>query len=229
MLVGEVRCATTGFGSSWKLSGGSMLSAGVTKVSKKRQVRRAIRRRSRVSGSDIARRRATAGRRLDHSASAGARATAVRTAARAARTHGRVQRSRRPTAPAREPCRPPSAGRSRAGRGADAPCDCAAVVHSSRCRRVTNRRISVRTIASPMRHAWSARNATERAGLQRGQAEIGSERCADDCADECRRDAAGSRTDVGRKAGIAIAASTKSAPARPAAIGSSQHNASAAT
>ena len=41
MLVGEVRCATTGFGSSWKLSGGSIRSSGVTKVSKKRQVLRA--------------------------------------------------------------------------------------------------------------------------------------------------------------------------------------------
>ena len=42
ILVGDVRWATTGFGSSWKLSGGSMLSAAVTNVSKKRQVRRAI-------------------------------------------------------------------------------------------------------------------------------------------------------------------------------------------
>ncbi len=33
-LVGEVRWASTGLGSSWKLSGGSMLSAGVTNVSK---------------------------------------------------------------------------------------------------------------------------------------------------------------------------------------------------
>ena len=32
-----------GAGSSWKLSGGSMLSADVTKVSKNRQVRRAVR------------------------------------------------------------------------------------------------------------------------------------------------------------------------------------------
>ena len=41
-LVGEVRWASAGTGSSWKLSGGSMLSAAVTKVSKNRQVRRAI-------------------------------------------------------------------------------------------------------------------------------------------------------------------------------------------
>src|SRR5258706_12829994 len=41
MLVGEVRWATTGRGSSWKLSGGSQLSSAVTNVSKKRQLRRA--------------------------------------------------------------------------------------------------------------------------------------------------------------------------------------------
>ena len=45
MFVGEVRWATSGAGSSWKLSGGRALSAGPTKVSKKRQVRRPIRRR----------------------------------------------------------------------------------------------------------------------------------------------------------------------------------------
>src|ERR1019366_10821328 len=45
MLVGDVREATTGTGSSWKLSGGSQLSCAVTKVSKKRQVLRAVRRR----------------------------------------------------------------------------------------------------------------------------------------------------------------------------------------
>ena len=40
MLVGEVREAINGVGTSWKLSGGSMWSVAVTKVSKKRQVRR---------------------------------------------------------------------------------------------------------------------------------------------------------------------------------------------
>ena len=45
MLVGEVREATSGTGSSWKLSGGSQLSRAVTKVSKNRQVLRAVRRR----------------------------------------------------------------------------------------------------------------------------------------------------------------------------------------
>ena len=41
----------TGVGSSWKLSGGNMWSAGVTKVSKKRHVRRAISRKARASPS----------------------------------------------------------------------------------------------------------------------------------------------------------------------------------
>src|SRR4030095_8491341 len=46
MLVGEVRAATVGVGSSWKLSGGSQFSSAVTKVSKKCQVLRAVRRRN---------------------------------------------------------------------------------------------------------------------------------------------------------------------------------------
>src|SRR5476651_1369677 len=45
MLVGEVREAMTGAGVSWKLSGGSQFSPAVTKVSKKCQVVRAVRRR----------------------------------------------------------------------------------------------------------------------------------------------------------------------------------------
>ena len=44
MLVGDVRWATTGSGSSWKLSGGRAWSSGPTKVSKNRQVRRATQR-----------------------------------------------------------------------------------------------------------------------------------------------------------------------------------------
>src|SRR5207237_9780365 len=52
MLVGEVRAATAVAGSSWKLSGGSQFSSAVTKVSKKCQVLRAIRR-SRVNWSAL--------------------------------------------------------------------------------------------------------------------------------------------------------------------------------
>src|SRR5205814_6212495 len=52
MLVGEVRAARAGPGSSWKLSGGSQFSSAVTKVSKKCQVLRAMRR-SRVNCSAL--------------------------------------------------------------------------------------------------------------------------------------------------------------------------------
>src|SRR5678815_1771838 len=48
MLVGEVRCATTAAGCSWKLSGGSQWSSAPTKVSKNAQVLREMARRKRV-------------------------------------------------------------------------------------------------------------------------------------------------------------------------------------
>src|SRR5688572_17779942 len=51
MFVGDVRCAMTDAGSSWKLSGGNQLSSAPTKVSKKRQVRRAITRANDVSST----------------------------------------------------------------------------------------------------------------------------------------------------------------------------------
>ena len=71
MLVGEVRCAATGSGVSWKLSGGSTVVVRVTKVSKNRQVRRAIRRKACASASASGRRPATRGDRLAQSATAG--------------------------------------------------------------------------------------------------------------------------------------------------------------
>src|SRR4029453_1277725 len=52
MLVGEVRPGPAGAGSAWKLSGGSQFSSGVTNVSKKCHVLRAIRR-SRVNCSTL--------------------------------------------------------------------------------------------------------------------------------------------------------------------------------
>ena len=51
MFVGDVRWATTGTGSSWKLSGGRPWSSGPTNVSKNRQVRRAVRRSAAVSSA----------------------------------------------------------------------------------------------------------------------------------------------------------------------------------
>src|SRR5271169_6831810 len=71
MFVGDVRCATTGSGISWKLSGGNILSADVTNVSKKRQVRLAMRRRARASVSASGRRAPIRGDRLAQKATAG--------------------------------------------------------------------------------------------------------------------------------------------------------------
>ena len=71
MLVGDVRWATAGSGISWKLSGGSIWLAGVTKVSKNRQVCLAIRRRTRASASASGRWATIWGDRLAQSATAG--------------------------------------------------------------------------------------------------------------------------------------------------------------
>ena len=117
MFVGEVRCATTGPGSSWKLSGGSPWSSGPTNVSKNRQVRRAVRR----SGLDVGGRELLGGRlggrQADPPGDEGReqpqdderRGDPARApASRRGRGPRRRRRSRR---------RPPSAGRTRRGRG----------------------------------------------------------------------------------------------------------------
>src|SRR5207245_1026678 len=70
-FVGEVRCATTGFGSSWKLSGGRACSSGPTNVAKNRHVRRAINRRARASPDDSGVVLAVSRGRLIHRATAG--------------------------------------------------------------------------------------------------------------------------------------------------------------
>ena len=82
MLVGEVRRAVAGTGISWKLSGGSILSAGVTTNSKKRHVCRAICRMVRASsavtvsrsgrGGDVLIQRAIAGDAVHNSPNASA-------------------------------------------------------------------------------------------------------------------------------------------------------------
>src|SRR5688572_19581857 len=51
-FVGDVRCAITGCGSSWKLSGGSAWSSALTNVAKNRHVRRPIRRSVRASADE---------------------------------------------------------------------------------------------------------------------------------------------------------------------------------
>ena len=71
MLVGDVRWATTGAGSSWKLSGGSSCSCAVTNVSKKCHARRAVSRRARASASEIGEVPAPRTGRLAHRATAG--------------------------------------------------------------------------------------------------------------------------------------------------------------
>ena len=65
---------------------------------------------------------------------------------------------------------PRDKSRRRSSRGPSAAW--AAVIHSSRCRRVTNNRISVRTIASPINHAWCARNVDHERGLSEREAQI---------------------------------------------------------
>jgi hypothetical protein len=71
MLVGEVRCAEPRGGSSWKLSGGRWWSSAPTKLSKKRQVRRATMPRKVRSAGESRGAGATSGR-LNHQDSAGA-------------------------------------------------------------------------------------------------------------------------------------------------------------
>ena len=114
MLVGDVRWATTGCGSSWKLSGGSQWSSGPTNLSKNRHVRRAIRRSAMASAADSWRPADSARRLLTDRAIAGDSSQRPRTAGpagwRPASGRGR-ERQRRP----RSPRRRPSAGRSRPG------------------------------------------------------------------------------------------------------------------
>src|SRR6266536_6093377 len=76
MFVGEVRCATNGTGSSWKLSGGSQLSSAPTKVSKKRQMRRATDLAKRKSSPLIIRSFSEVGRLIQY-ATTGERAQAT--------------------------------------------------------------------------------------------------------------------------------------------------------
>ena len=133
MLVGDVRWATTGSGSSWKLSGGSPWSSG----------RRTSRRTARCGGDEAQRRRrrrpraarrpSSGGGRLIHRATSGAsshsadersgdpRRVGLRATTTSDRRDGREHRRR-----------PPSAGRSRARSRSRLALACAAVGHSSR-------------------------------------------------------------------------------------------------
>ena len=157
MLVGDVRCATAGAGSSWKLSGGSQWSSGPTNVSKNRHVRRAMRRSASWSVAESRSATDSGGGRLTR------RATTGDSSHRA--TNGRAIHpapgfaARTSTAMAAASATPPAIWRK--NRSSPTPCVAlawAAVIHSRRLRWVTYSRAIVRAIASPISHAWCARN-----------------------------------------------------------------------
>ncbi len=101
MLVGDVRWATVGFGSSWKLSGGRKASSGPTKVSKKRQVRRAVERRTWRSEGERSCVVDGRGGRLTQRAASGERAQTSANGAAIAACSGRRSAMRAPAATAR--------------------------------------------------------------------------------------------------------------------------------
>ena len=157
MLVGEVRCATSPSGSSWWLSGGSQWSSGPTKVSKKSQVRRARRRRKARSASASAGGARRRGRPV-RSAISGDASHRSSTGAAARRAPGRRTASRGASASARAgPGQSARHMRARSGRRSQR-ASCAAGVHSSRRRPLTNTRHSVRTIASSATSASGTTN-----------------------------------------------------------------------
>ena len=153
MFVGEVRWATTGLGSSWKLSGGRKCSSAVTNVSKKRQVRREASRRDRTFAADssgsvpLCR-----GGRLIQCATAGAH-THTTTKGRAAKTaRGCTNHTAAKAAIANRT--PPIMRRKTCARFRSTRyLACAAVTHSSMCLCVKSDRTRVRPIASAISQA----------------------------------------------------------------------------
>ena len=153
-LVGEVRCATLPSGSSWKLSGGSQWSSSPTKVSKKCQVRRAIRRSARRSVAGQ-RARSTGRGRLTQKATSGERARRARKRRPRAPGPPDGPATTRPT-PAPGPA--PSTSRDEVRRPVPSRCSVGGRgLPLQQFRRVTKSRTSVRTIASTSSRAWSAR------------------------------------------------------------------------
>ena len=156
MLVGEVRRARPCAGWIWRLSGGNQRSASVRMSSKKRHVRRAVRwRRARSAAvrSYVSRESGRLTRRATYGAAIQAAAKGSATIHEIGSTT--VTAASRPTPHATESHI--EAGTSRAPASA-----CCAVVHSRRCLCETNRRHSVRPIASSITTDWWARNTTER-------------------------------------------------------------------
>lgn len=162
MFVGEVRCATTGSGSSWKLSGGRCRSAAVTNVSKKSQVRRPIRRNSPRSCTGACAIEEGA-MRLTRSATSGARHHSTTSGSATSRAHGRpaptgdisaaISAATSRIAGATSPPRMSRHARRAPVRPRVRPATAAAVVHCSRLRRDTVSRQQVRAMASAMSHA----------------------------------------------------------------------------
>ena len=211
MLVGDVRCATTGCGSSWKLSGGRHGPPAPTKVSKKRQVRRADQRAATSASSSVERldvagvRRAAdrpAPRRGDSSQSSDERrgATARRRTRRAATSaadaggqhdaagHAPVERRQR-----RASCRAFA---------------CAAVTHSSNGAGVTSSgRACARSRRSSARPgARGASTASATCVERRPRSSPG--RRAGGCASRSRAGAARRRASTGQRAPAAASVAT---------------------
>ena len=163
MLVGDVRCATTGLGSSWKLSGGSALSSAPTNASKNRQVRRPIRRRAATSSAESWRPAVSAGGRLIARATSGD--TSQRTTNGSA-SHDRLGLRRSATATS-DGDREGDAPGHLAIEAADALVDVRLGLGGGRpleqlASASRTRRVRARPIASAISHAWWARNVQPR-------------------------------------------------------------------
>ena len=129
-----------------------MLSAAVTNVSKKRQVRRAISRSAPASACEIARLPASTGATLTQRAIAGESSQARMKGA----ATGNAARPACQTATAASDVirRLPAIWPAKLGQSSRLLLDWAEVVQSSRRRRLTNSRYMVRPIASSISQAW---------------------------------------------------------------------------
>src|SRR2546425_782450 len=130
MLVGDVRCATTGLGVSWKLSGGNAWSWGPTNVGKNRHVRRATNRRARASAAERGWVGAVLRGTLIQRATAGEAAHRTKKGSAAGQASGRPHATA--TAAATASATPPPIRRQKPRRSRRSPAlACAAVTHSS--------------------------------------------------------------------------------------------------
>ena len=155
MFVGDVRCAITGRGVSWKLSGGSAWLSTLTNVAKNRQVRRAINRSACASTTESGSAGAVFLGMLIQRATTGDATHSARNGSATGSASGRAIATT--TATSADSDTLPAIRRQKPRRSRRRPAfACAAVTHSNRRRCVTYTRTSVRTIASPITHAWCA-------------------------------------------------------------------------